>query len=184
MSLWHFIVRKRVFFGFVFAVCFLVFSEPTVTTVLAGIPLGVLGLSVRAWSSGLIRKNKSLATDGPYAMTRNPLYVGSFIAGLGGAVMGGNIWLALTFIVFYLAVYRQIILNEEAYLITLFPSELPTYMAAVPRFMPNVFRFSGFGEYDASLMLKKHKEWQAWLGFAVIAAVLLAKALGYWSIPH
>jgi protein-S-isoprenylcysteine O-methyltransferase Ste14 len=181
VSIWQFIVKKRVFFGFLFALAFLYFAQPNPWTIAIGLPLGIPGLMVRAWSSGLIRKNKALATDGPYAMTRNPLYVGSFIAGLGVVVMGGDLILAAIFVVAYLGVYRQIILNEEAYLKQLFPDTMPAYLASgIPRFTPAVTRFKGLGEYDAALMLKKHKEWQAWLGYAAISGVLTAKALGYW----
>lgn len=180
MSIGQFIVKKRVFFGFVFALAYLAFATPTRMSVLVGFPIGALGLAVRAWSSGLIRKNKALATDGPYAMTRNPLYVGSFIAGCGATIMGGNAVLAAVFVVAYLTVYRQIILNEEKHLLTLFPQELPAYMAAVPRFFPNPAKFSGFGKYDAKHMLFKHREWQAWLGYLAVAGALASKAAGLW----
>lgn len=180
MSVGQFIVKKRVFFGFIFALVYLYFATPDKTTVLVGFPIGIVGLFIRAWSSGLIRKNKALATDGPYAMTRNPLYVGSFIAGCGAAIMAGQPIMAAIFVFAYLTVYRQIILNEEKHLMTLFPNELPAYMAAVPRFFPNPAKFSGFGKYDAMHMLKKHKEWQAWLGYLAVTAVLVTKAMGLW----
>lgn len=176
-SIGAFIVKRRVFFGFVFALAFLYFAQPVWWTLAVGFPLGVLGLAVRAWSSGLIRKNKALATDGPYAMTRNPLYVGSFIAGCGVVIMGGSVGLGLLFVVAYLSVYRRIILNEEAHLKTLFPEEMPAYMAAAPRFAPDLRRFAGWGNYDAVLMLRKHKEWQAWLGYLSVTAVLILKVL-------
>lgn len=178
----QFIVKKRVFFGFVFAAVFLILAQPTLLTVAIGFPLGALGLAVRAWSSGLIRKNKVLATQGPYAMTRNPLYVGSFIAGCGAVIMGGNIWFAIVFVITYLTVYRQIILNEERDLAGYFPDEWPAYTKQAPRFFPDLRKFSGFGQYDAALMLKKHKEWQAWLGYTAVAIVLLTKALALWQV--
>jgi protein-S-isoprenylcysteine O-methyltransferase Ste14 len=180
VNIGQFIVKRRVFFGFVFALAFLYFAKPDVTSVAVGFPFGVLGLAIRAWSSGLIRKNKALATDGPYAMTRNPLYLGSFIAGCGVSIMGGEPILAAVFVFAYLTTYRQIIVNEEAHLAKLFPDELPAYMAAVPRFFPAVTKFKGFGQYDGMHMLKKHKEWQAWLGLLAITGVLLTKALELW----
>lgn len=180
MSIGQFIVKRRVFFGFVFALVYLYFAKPDVTSIAVGFPLGALGLAIRAWSSGLIRKNKALATEGPYAMTRNPLYLGSFVAGCGVSIMGGEPVLAAIFVFAYLTVYRQIILNEEVHLAKLFPEELPKYMVAVPRFFPAVTQFKGFGQYDAAHMLKKHKEWQAWLGYLAVTGVLLTKALGLW----
>ncbi len=177
----QFIVRRRVFLGFLFALGFLYFSRPTWTTLAIGFPLGIPGLALRAWSSGLIRKNKVLTTDGPYAMTRNPLYVGSFIAGIGVSVMGGNPWFAVGFVIAYLYVYHQIIRKEEGDLVRLFPDEMPGYLnSGVPRFAPALTKFRGFGEYDAALMLKKHKEWQAWLGYLAVSGILLTRALGLW----
>lgn len=173
----EFIVRKRVFFGFVFAAGFLMLAKPTPTSIGLGFLAGIPGLALRAWSSGLIRKNKALAQEGPYAMVRNPLYLGSFVAGCGVAIMGANPWLAAVFIVAYLLVYGKIIRNEEAYLIQLFPQEMPAYMAAVPRFVPNFAKFAGLGSYDPVLMLRKHKEWQAWLGYLAVALLLYVKTV-------
>ncbi len=180
MKLFQFIVKKRVFFGFLFAVSYLYVAKPSAESVAIGFPIGAVGLFIRAWSSGLIRKNKELAQQGPYAMTRNPLYVGSFVAGCGAAIMGGDWILAGIFVVAYLTVYRQIILNEEKHLVKLFPGEWESYVKRVPRFFPDLRKFEGFGEYDGKHMLRKHKEWQAWLGYLAVAALMLSKALGYW----
>lgn len=174
MTLAQFIVKRRVFFGFVFAAAFMALAQPSILSLLVGFPLGLPGLAIRSWSSGLIRKNKALAQDGPYAMARNPLYLGSFVAGLGVSIMGGVWYLALIFVVAYLVTYRRIILNEEVVLLRLFPEELPGYMQKVPRFFPNVTKFAGWGSYDVA-QFRKHKEWQAWLGYLAIAGVLTAK---------
>src|SRR5262245_52859196 len=78
--------RWRVPLGFAAAIAFLVFSRPTWRSLAIGAPLATLGLVVRAWASGVLRKNQELTTSGPYAYTRNPLYAGSFLMLIGCAV--------------------------------------------------------------------------------------------------
>ena len=68
---------------------FLWFARPTPVSLLLGSGLSVLGLFIRAWAAGFIRKDQQLATSGPYGYTRNPLYLGSFL--LGGAYLSVSI---------------------------------------------------------------------------------------------
>ena len=77
------IQRFRVPLGFLFAAIFLIFAKPELLTLFMGGAIAVVGLLVRAWAAGHIRKNQTLAVSGPYAHTRNPLYLGSFILGVG-----------------------------------------------------------------------------------------------------
>src|SRR5215216_5850418 len=94
----RFLQRIRVPLGFLFAILFGVFSKPTFLTLATGGAIGLLGLLIRAWASGHIDKAATLAISGPYAHTRNPLYLGSFILGLGFTIAAGVWWLALLFI--------------------------------------------------------------------------------------
>src|SRR5437870_3209682 len=89
--------RIRVPLGFAFAILFLVFAKPTMLSIACGGGIAFIGVAIRAWSSGHIRKAKELAVSGPYAYTRNPLYVGSFILGVVFTVATGVWWLALVF---------------------------------------------------------------------------------------
>ncbi len=75
------IQRFRVPLGFLFAAIFLIFARPEIITLIIGGAIAVVGLLIRAWASGHIRKNQTLAVSGPYSYTRNPLYLGSFILG-------------------------------------------------------------------------------------------------------
>src|SRR5437764_11942650 len=90
----RFLQRLRVPLGFLFAIIFIVFARPTVLSLLIGGGFALVGLAIRAWASGHIRKAKLLAVSGPYAYTRNPLYVGSFILGVGFTIAAGAWWLA------------------------------------------------------------------------------------------
>src|SRR6267142_808168 len=97
--------RFRVPLSFVCAALFLVFARPRPVTLLAGVTVSVLGLLLRAWAAGHIRKNSELATSGPYAHTRNPLYLGNFLLGLGFTIGSGRWVLALLFAALFLGSY-------------------------------------------------------------------------------
>ena len=96
--------RLRVPLGFLFAIIFLIFAKPAPATLLAGAIISIFGILIRAWASGHIRKNQNLAVSGPYAFTRNPLYLGSFLLGVGFSVASGVWWLALIFIILFLGI--------------------------------------------------------------------------------
>ena len=89
--------RWRVPLGFLCGAFFLVLARPNALTLAVGGPIALLGLGLRAWATGHIRKNSALATSGPYARTRNPLYLGSFVLGLGFTIASGRWWLGLLF---------------------------------------------------------------------------------------
>ncbi len=72
----------RVPLGFLFGAVFLIFARPERVTLIIGGIIAVVGVLIRAWASGHIRKNQNLAVSGPYAYTRNPLYLGSFVLGV------------------------------------------------------------------------------------------------------
>jgi protein-S-isoprenylcysteine O-methyltransferase Ste14 len=106
-------MRWRVRTGYPVAVLFLALAAPTARAIAIGAAVAFLGLAIRAYASGYLRKDRELATTGPYARTRNPLYFGSAILAAGFVIAGNSIWagglVALYFGVFYYAVMR----NEE-----------------------------------------------------------------------
>ena len=104
--------RLRVPLGFVLAPLFLLFAEPTPVTIACGAAIAALGLLVRAWASGHLRKMAELTTSGPYAHMRNPLYFGTFLIVVGAAAAGGVWWLALAAGLAYLVVYVPVMLAE------------------------------------------------------------------------
>lgn len=78
------------------------------------LPLVILGSAIRMWSAGTLVKTRELSTDGPYALSRNPLYLGTFIAGVGLALFVHSIWLLAFFVItFYLAYSAQISWEEK-----------------------------------------------------------------------
>ena len=128
--------RVRVPLGFVFAVVFIIFSKPLPVTLLVGGLVALIGLAIRAWASGHIQKAKVLATSGPYGYTRNPLYLGSFILGVGFTIAAGVWWLALVFVALYLGIYLPVMRVEEDDISRIFGREFDEYRRHVPLFIP------------------------------------------------
>src|SRR5690606_22138233 len=93
---------------------YLLFAKPTPTTIAVGAGLAFAGAALRAWAAGTIVKNAVLTTTGPYAYTRNPLYLGSFLIGLGLAVAGARISILIAFLIAYGLVYGRAMQLEAA----------------------------------------------------------------------
>jgi hypothetical protein len=124
----------------------------------------------------------ALTTTGPYAFTRNPLYVGSLFVGVGVAIAGGHwIWPAV-FLVFYAAVYSRTMLVEARQLGDLFPDQYARYAAEVPAFIPRTlpYRASDGDESTGGFRwsrYRRNREWEALLGAVAAFAFLVAKML-------
>ena len=91
---------------------FYLYASPSTILLAWGAGLSTVGLAIRAWAAGSIHKDRELATTGPYAHTRNPLYLGSFFLGSGVTVAGGQWVFGVAFLVFFLLVYRATVLRE------------------------------------------------------------------------
>ena len=96
------------------------------------------GLGLRAVAAGTVKKNRELATTGPYAFTRNPLYFGSILIGIGFGVAARNGWIALAIVAMFLAIYLPVIRSEEKFLRSQFPG-FDEYARRVPRLLPRLF---------------------------------------------
>ena len=161
---------------------FLWFARPTPTLLLVGVLLAALGLWVRAWAAGFIRKEEALATSGPYAHTRNPLYLGSFFLGLGVTMAGGQWIFVVLFLVFFVAVYGRTMRGEAELLEGLFGDAYRHYAANVPLLVPRVTAYQAPGApgstgFDLERW-RGNKEYEALLG-AVAAFAFLTLRL-FW----
>jgi hypothetical protein len=107
------------------------FSRPSAESMAIGIPISLLGLALRAWAAGCLAKNRELATGGPYAYTRNPLYIGTLLVAAGLAIAARSPGLAALFAAVFLLVYLPVIQNEEQHLRQIFP-EYAAYASRVP----------------------------------------------------
>ncbi|MCL5670116.1 MAG: isoprenylcysteine carboxylmethyltransferase family protein [Acidobacteria bacterium] len=131
-----FVARWRVPFGFALGIAYLVFAQPTVPSLIAGSTVALVGLGIRAYSAGHLIKDQALATGGPYAYTRNPLYLGSFLLGIGLVLAGAQWVLGVVFVVFFLVVYFPVMRREARNLRQRFGREYEDYAADVPLFFP------------------------------------------------
>ena len=172
----RFLQRLRVPLGFLFAIVFMVFARPTMWTLIVGGVVAFVGVAIRAWASGHIRKARELAISGPYAYTRNPLYVGSFILGVGFTVAAGVWWLALVFIALFLGIYLPVMRVEVDDIRGIFGTEFDDYERNVPMFIPSykVWKKTEH-KFDFQLYLQ-YREYRAAIGAACAIAVLAAKA--------
>jgi protein-S-isoprenylcysteine O-methyltransferase Ste14 len=167
--------RIRVPLGFVFAVLYFWLARPDWRFLGIGAILIVPGLLIRALASGHVRKNEALATSGPYAYTRNPLYLGSLLMGIGFAVAARSWWIGLAVVVMFFAIYLPVIRGEEIFLREKF-SEFDEYARQVPRMFPRIIphRADDAGEFSFDLYLK-HREYNALLGVLAMLAALIVK---------
>jgi protein-S-isoprenylcysteine O-methyltransferase Ste14 len=177
MAEWSRVARRiRVPLGFAFAVLYFWLAWPTWRSLALGAVSIIPGLVIRALASGHVRKNESLATSGPYAYTRNPLYLGSLLVAIGFAVAARSWWVAAGLVAMFFAIYIPVIRSEEAFLRERFP-EFQEYANDVPRMIPRItpaFRNEASAEFSMDLYLK-HREYNALLGSLALVAALIAK---------
>lgn len=169
----------RVPIGFIAAVVFVAFACPDRVSLSVGIPVSIIGLMIRAWASGHLRKNAELTVTGPYSYTRNPLYFGSFLMLVGAALSGGVLWLGAGLILTFLMVYYPVVRAEEKLMRKLFAASYEDWAVVTPLFFPRLLpsrtlRTSRDGRFDINLYLQ-HREYRALMGLAVVYVVLLAR---------
>ena len=171
--------RWRVPLGFVCAAIFFLLSRPRPLTLAIGGAIALPGLALRAWATGHLRKNDALAVTGPYAYTRNPLYLGSFLIGLGFTIASGRFVLGIVFAALFLGIYLPVMRVESATLAELFGERCQRYLKAVPLFLPRLSPYragtQGTARFDASLY-KRYREYQAAVGLVIAWTLLALKA--------
>jgi protein-S-isoprenylcysteine O-methyltransferase Ste14 len=169
------VARLRVPTGFLIILVFAWLSHPSPGSLAIGAPVSVLGLLLRGWAAGCLAKNQNLATSGPYAHVRNPLYVGTLLVAAGLVVASRNQYLAVVTALVFAFVYLPVIQLEEQHLHRLFPdygmyaSQVPALLpriSALPQKKSNPFRFA---------LYLKNQEYQAGAAFAAGMLFLLWK---------
>jgi len=179
---WQKIARRvRVPLGFVVAAVFLVFARPSWQTLEWSLLLVVPGLWLRGYAAGYVKKNAELTHTGPYAYTRNPLYLGSMGIAAGFAVAAGRWWLVVLLVGMFLAIYVPTILSEEAFLRGAFPS-FEEYARKVPRLLPRLTA-ARFGDTEGAVgrfsaeRYRHHREYNASMGAVAIYAALTLRMI-------
>ena len=171
--------RWRVPLGFLCGALFLIFARPRPLSLAIGGAVALVGLTLRAWAAGHIRKNAQLATSGPYAYTRNPLYLGSFLLGVGFTIASAQPLLGILFAALFLGIYLPVMRVEAATLAELFGEDYTRYARAVPLFAPRLRPYSdektGDARFDVSLYLR-YREYRAALGLLIAWGLLALRA--------
>lgn len=180
--------RVRLRAVWLLVVPFLVLARPRPHLLAIGGALALAGIGLRAWAAGCIRKDDELATGGPYAFTRNPLYLGSLLIGSGAAVAGGRPIFVVLFLGFFALVYHRTMHREERLLEERFGDRYRRYRERVPRLVPRLTPYrpddaggaesARPGPFSPSRYLG-NREWEAALGTAAGFGFLVVKMLLY-----
>jgi len=177
MASWSAVARRiRVPLGFAFAVLYFWLAKPSVQSILLGAALVIPGLVIRALASGHLQKNEQLATGGPYAYIRNPLYLGSLILSVGFALAARSWWIVAGIVILFFVIYLPVIRSEETFLRGRFP-QFDGYAREVPSLLPRFRRFGDGGGSFSWEVYWKHREYNAALGSVAMMAGLVAKIL-------
>jgi protein-S-isoprenylcysteine O-methyltransferase Ste14 len=171
-----FFARWRVRLSYPLAVAVLWFARPTPRAILWGAQIGVLGLFIRASAAGHLHKQEVLTVTGPYAYTRNPLYLGSAILAIAAGVAAHS-WISAAILCGYFALFYSVVMRrEETELRAHHGAAFDEYAKTVPLFFPRPtparLSFAGAGSFS-SAQYKKNHEYQATIGFLLLLAVLL-----------
>jgi len=175
LTSWSRIARRiRVPCGFLFAAFYLWRARPSAVSLAWSLLLVVPGLLLRAYASGYVKKNAELTVTGPYAYTRNPLYLGSIVMAFGFAAASRSLSITLALAFLFLLIYAPTIYSEEQFLRSAFPS-FEAYAKRVPRLLPRFTpaRLEGEGSFSAALY-RQHHEYNSVLGVCAVYAVLVA----------
>ena len=190
---WQRIARRvRVPLGFVAAALYLFElwrRAPQSVAVCASLALVLPGLWLRGYAAGYVKKNRELTMTGPYAHTRNPLYLGSMLIAAGFAIALESWILALVLGAGFALIHIPVIASEERFLRATFP-DFESYCRAVPRLIPRPTPgtietgYSAVTRDDASpgfslARYLKHREYNAAIGAALLylSLTLLRPAL-------
>jgi protein-S-isoprenylcysteine O-methyltransferase Ste14 len=175
LTRWTKIARRiRVPSGFVFAAFYLWKARASAVSLLWSLGLVIPGLLLRAYASGYVKKNDELTVTGPYAYTRNPLYLGSMMMAFGFAAASRSILITVLLVVLFTVIYVPTILGEERFLRSAFPA-FDAYSQRVPRLLPRLTAANLGGEGSfAGALYRRHREYNAALGAVAVYAVLIA----------
>ncbi|PYX93915.1 MAG: isoprenylcysteine carboxylmethyltransferase family protein [Acidobacteria bacterium] len=179
---WPAIARRiRVPLGFVLAIVYWWLAHPRWWSLITGACIVLPGIWLRAVASGHVQKNQEVTTTGPYAHTRNPLYLGSIIMAAGFALAARSLWIVLVLVVLFLLIYVPVIRAEEMFLRSQFPG-YEDYARQVPRLLPRLRPTPESSRADAVFsreLYLKHREYNSLLGAAAMIIALIVKIVWF-----
>jgi protein-S-isoprenylcysteine O-methyltransferase Ste14 len=171
-----FFARWRVRLGYPLAAVVLWLARPSPKSILAGALIGAIGLWIRARAAGHLHKQQILTVSGPYAYTRNPLYLGSFILILGVAVAAHSVASALILFAYFALFYSFVMRREERELYQHHGEAFQEYARTVPLFFPRFTPAKVSAETAGAFSFaqyKKNREYRAAIGFVLLLLVFV-----------
>ncbi len=170
--------RLRVPVGTLLGVVFLILMHPSIRSFWIGAVVTLTGALIRVWAAGHIDKGRRLAQEGPYALTRNPLYLGSFLMALGILLAGQGYWLLIPFGLFFVGFYYPVMKAEEQELLQGHGEAFIAYSRSVPLFWPTLRRSSGDHSGFLWSRVLRNREHRTLMGLVLAEAILVVKIFG------
>jgi protein-S-isoprenylcysteine O-methyltransferase Ste14 len=168
----NFWIRWRVRVGYPVGIAAFWFARPQLKWLLSGVAIAICGLLLRGYAAGHLRKHKQLAISGPYAFTRNPLYLGSVFLATGFSVASHS-WISTLLLAAYLAIFYPVVIRrEQAELKTLYGAAFVEYASQVPAFWPRFSPAIASTERFSWPLYRQNREYEAAIGLAVAMAIL------------
>ena len=168
-------IKYRSTLGSICLLVILYISSPNAESVSIGFVFILAGMFFRAWSAGYINKNNNLAKDGPYSLTRNPLYFGNFLLGLGIAITGNTLFCYLIFFVYFLLFFPFLMIFEHRFLKDKFGGEYSKWYNNSNSFFPKIKKLKN-PNFNISLYVK-NKEYRVIFFSLLVVVVFILKVL-------
>lgn len=168
--------RWRVPVGYACFLAVLALARPDTRSLLLALPLALAGEAIRIWASGHIEKTETLATGGPYAHSRNPLYVGSLLLGIAVGLAAGSLWAVGVIVAYFAAFYPAVMKEEAAFLRRKFPQEYAVWEEGVPLFLPRPLPAGPRTSAFRWQRVQRNREWRTLLALPAVVALLFARA--------
>jgi len=159
-----------------FGVVLLFFMHPSQQSLVIGGVVAGFGALIRIWAAGYIDKGKALATAGPYALTRNPLYLGSLFMALGILIAGQLYWLLLPFVILYIALYYPVMKREEQELLQGYGDAFVAYAGRVPRLFPSFTPALSVPSSFRWSRVRRNREHRHMIALALLLAFLIVRS--------
>ena len=173
----NFWIRWRVRVGYPVGIAAFWFARPQATWLLAGVATAILGLLLRGYAAGHLRKHERLATSGPFAFTRNPLYLGSILLAAGFSVASHS-WISTLLLAAYLLIFYPVVIRrEQTELRKLYGAPFDEYASRVPAFWPRLSPATSSGERFSWTLYRRNREYEAAIGLGIAMLVLVALML-------
>ncbi len=165
----------RIPIGFLAGAIFLWRADPSFRSFVIGALIMMFGECIRFISAGTLIKFEGVTRNGIYAFTRNPLYAGSFLMGIGACVTGRDLIFSAIFLVLFPILYLRVILREESWLVGRHGAGYAAYLNEVPRFVPRRFDIGEVLRGFSLFLAMKNREPRTVLGLFIVLLALAAK---------